>query len=204
MNKKLWGLTLSVFVVVIALLFFINGEATAKKPVWDGIVHAKLKTAQRYDWSAPNDFFTRHEVGSIRYTHMGDSFKGFLDLTGFKQAGPYVLTVDTADGDTLAGYGCDVWNPWANLYGETFTGGTNGCWGDNPYVDVKLFYLEQYDSDGDGSITVDDYYGGTIPFDSPLLNGIYNLKFFVKLDWQLTSPSGNIMLMNDMTGNPKF
>jgi hypothetical protein len=135
---------------------------------------------------------------------MGDSFKGFLDLTGFKQAGPYVLTVDTADGDTLAGYDCDVWNPWAELYGETFTGGTNGCWNNNPYVDVKLFYLEQYDSNHDGSITVSDYYHGTIPFNVPLLNGSYNLKFFVKLDWQLTSPSENIMLMNNMNGNRKY
>ena len=42
-------------------------------------------------------------------------------------------------------------------YFETFAGGTNGCWGDNPYVDVMLFYLGQYDSDGDGSITVNDY-----------------------------------------------
>jgi len=204
MNKKLLELTLSVFAVVIALVFFITGEATAKKPIWDGIVHAPLKSAQRYDWSAPDEFFTRDEVGSIRYTYMGDSFKGFLDLTGFKQAGPYVLTVDTADGGTLAGYDCDVWNPWAELYGETFTGGTNGCWGDNPYVDVELFYLEQYDSNKNGVIDDDDYYRGTIPFDAPLLNGTYNLKFFVKLDWQLTSPSENIMLMNDMTGNPKY
>jgi len=202
MNKKYWMVT--GFAAIIALFFFIAGEATGKKPIWDGIVQAPLKSAQRYGWSAPDDFFTRDEVGSIRYTHMGDSFKGFLDLTGFKQVGPYVLTVDTSDGDTLAGYGCDVWNPWAELYGETFTGGTNGCWEGNPYVDVKLFYLEQYDSDGNGFITAADYYGGTIAFDVPLLNGTYNLKFFVKLDWQMTSPSGNIMLMNDMTGNPKY
>ncbi len=204
MNKKLLELTLSVFAVVIALLFFITGEATAKKPVWDGIVHASLKSAQRYDWSAPDEFFTRDEVGSIRYTHNSDRFKGVLELTGFKQAGPHVLTVDTADGGTLAGYDCDVWNPWAELYGETFAGGTNGCWEGNPYVDIKLFFLTQYDSDGDGLITAADYYGGTIPFDAPLLNGTYNLKFFVKLDWQMTSPSQNIMLMNDMNGNPKY
>lgn len=204
MNKKFWKLMLRSFVVIIALFFIIDGEATAKKPVWDGIVHAPLKSAQRYDWSAPDEFFTRDEVGSIRYVHISDSFKGILELTGFKQAGPYVLTVDTADGGTLAGYDCDVWNPWAELYGETFAGGTNGCWNNNPYVDVKLFYLEQYDSDGDGFITAADYYGGTIAFDAPLLNGTYNLIFFVKLDWQMTSPSGNIMLMNDMTRNPKY
>jgi len=204
MDKKLLKLTLSVFAVVIALLFFIQGEAVAKKPIWDGIVRAPLKTALRYDWSAPSDFFTRHEVGSIRYTHANDSFKGVLDLTGFKQAGPYVLTVDTGDVGILADYDCGIWNPWAKLYGETFTGGTNGCWGNNPYVDVKLFYLGQYDSDGDGFITSADYYGGTIAFDVPLLNGTYNLKFFVKIDYRLTSPSGNIMLMNDMTGNPKY
>ncbi|MGB2930421.1 MAG: hypothetical protein WBB70_16120, partial [Desulfobacterales bacterium] len=63
------------------------------------------------------------------------------------------------------------------------------------------FNLEQYDSDGDGFITAADYYRGTIPFDAPLLNGTYNLKFFVKLDWQLTSPWQNIMLMNNMDGN---
>jgi len=204
MNKKLWKILLRGFVIVFALFFFIAGEATAKKPIWDGIVHAPLKSAQRYDWSAPDDFFTRDEVGSIGYTHVGDSFKGFLDLTGFKQAGPYVLTVDTGDVGILADYDCSVWNPWAELYGETFTGGTNGCWNNNPYVDVTLFYLEQYDSDGDGSITAADYYGGTIPFDAPLLNGTYNLKFFVKLDWQLTSPSENIMLMNNMNGNRKY
>ena len=89
-------------------------------------------------------------------------------------------------------------------YFETFTSGTNGCWEGNPYVDVILFCLEQYDSDGDGFITASDYYGGTIPFDTPLLNGTYNLKFFVKLDWQLTSPSENIMLMNNMNGNRKY
>jgi len=150
MNKKFWKLTLRGFAIVFALFFFIHGEAVAKKPIWDGIVRAPLKTALRYDWSAPSDFFTRHEVGSIRYTHANDSFKGVLDLTGFKQEGPYVLTVDTADGDSLAGYDCDVWSPWAKLYGETFTGGTNGCWGDSPYVDVTLFCPEQYDSDGDG------------------------------------------------------
>ena len=108
MNKKYWKLTMPGFAVVFALFFFIHGEAEAKKPIWDGIVHAPLKTAQRYDWSAPDDFFTRDEVGSISYTHTDDSFKGFLDLTGFKQAGPYVITVDTADGDTLAGYDCGV------------------------------------------------------------------------------------------------
>ena len=117
MNKKFWKLMLRSFVVIIALFFIIDGEATAKKPVWDGIVHAPLKSAQRYDWSAPDEFFTRDEVGSIRYVHISDSFKGILELTGFKQAGPYVLTVDTADGGTLAGYDCDVWNPWAELYG---------------------------------------------------------------------------------------
>jgi len=46
MDKKLLKLTLSVFAVVIALLFFIQGEAVAKKPIWDGIVRAPLKTAQ--------------------------------------------------------------------------------------------------------------------------------------------------------------
>lgn len=67
-------------------------------------------------------------------------------------------------------------------FGETFIGGTNGCWEGNPYVDVKLFYIDQYDSNENGVIDDGDYYNGTIPFDAPLLNGAYNLKFFVKLD----------------------
>jgi hypothetical protein len=178
------------------------GELKVKP--WDGIVHAPLKTAQPYDWSAPDEFFTGHEKADIWYTQEADSFVGHLELEGFKQAGPYVLTVDTADGTTLAGYGCDVWNVWADLYGETFPGGTNGCWNGNPYADVKLFTLAQYDSNGSGAIDPDDQYGGSVPFDVPLLEGTYNLKFFVKLNWQLTSPSSNIMMMNDMGGKPKY
>jgi len=46
MNKKLWSLRLPVFAGIIALFFFIQGEAVAKKPVWDGTVHAPLKAAQ--------------------------------------------------------------------------------------------------------------------------------------------------------------
>lgn len=81
----------------------------------DGIVHGTLKTAQRHDWSAPDDFFAGKEKGSIEYTHSNDSFKSALELTGLKHAGPYVLTVDTGDGDTLTGYKCGVWNPWAKI-----------------------------------------------------------------------------------------
>jgi len=167
---------------------------------WAGMVHAPLKSAQRFDWSAPDEFFTGREVGKIRFSHQSDSFKGVLRLRRFKQAGPYVLTVDTADGDTLAGYDCDIWNPWTQLYGDTFADGTNGCWEASPYADVKLFHLEQYDSNKSGDIDPDDYYGGRIRFDVPLLNGTYNLKFFIKLDWRLSSPDANIMMMNDMNG----
>jgi hypothetical protein len=67
-----------------------------------------------------------------------------------------------------------------------------------------LFYLEQYDSNGNGVLDGGDYYGGRIPFDVPLLNGTYNLKFFVKLDWRITSPDANIMMMNDMNGHPRY
>ena len=104
------------------------------------MVHAPLKSAQDFDWSAPDEFFTGRESGKIKFIHKSDSFQGVVRLRRFKQAGPYVLTVDTSDGDTLAGYGCDIWNPWAKLYGETFPGGTNGCWEGSPYElrDVHL------------------------------------------------------------------
>lgn len=199
--RKAKSLTLSILAVCIAVLW--TSQAAAGKP-WDGIVHAPLKTAQPYDWSAPDGFFTGNESGDIKYAHQSDGFEGVLELDGFKQAGPYVLTVDTADGAKLASYDCTIWNMWAQLYGETFPGGTNGCWDGNPYVDVKLFTLEQYDSDGDGVIGGGDYYGGIIPFDVPLLDGEYDLKFFVKLDWHLTSPYANIMMMNDMNGDPRY
>jgi hypothetical protein len=184
--------------------FIVFTSPVAAKKTWDGIVHAPLKAAQPFDWSAPDEFFTGRERGKIEYVHENDSFEGVLQLRRFKQAGPYVLTVDTADGSTLAGYDCNIWNPWADLYGETFPGGTNGCWEGSPYADVKLFYLEQYDSNHNGVIDVGDYYGGTIPFDVPLLNGTYNLKFFVKLDWRLTSPDANIMMMNNMNGDRRY
>lgn len=174
------------------------GQAAAAKPAWDGMVLAPLKTAEPYDWSAPDEFFTGDESATVKYDHANDTFEGVLEMTGFKQAGPYVLTVDTADGTTLAGYDCDIWSPWADLYGETFPGGTNGCWGGNPYVDVKLFTLQPYDNDGNVN------YRGTIPFDVPLLVGTYDLKFFIKLDWYLTSPYANIMMMNDMGGDPRY
>ena len=203
MRKNYKKLTILSFITVTTIFLFC-GQATAAPKVWDGVVHAPLKTAQPYDWAAPDEFFTGDEGASIKYYHENAGFEGVLELYGFKQKGPYVLTVDTADGTTLAGYDCDVWNPWADLYGETFTGGDNGCWAGEPYVDVKLFSLVQYDSNGDSVIGGDDYYGGMILFDVPLLNGTYNLKFFVKLDWHLTSPSANIMMMNDMTGNPRY
>ena len=69
---------------------------------------------------------------------------------------------------------------------------------------MKLFYLEQYDSNHNGGIDAGDYYGGTIPFDVRLLNGTYNLKFFVKLDWRLASPDANIMMMNNMNGDRRY
>lgn len=187
--------------ILATIMMLTSTAAIASAPPWDGYVHAPLKTAQSYDWSAPDQFFTGYESANVKYLYTNDTFEGTLELTGFKQAGPYVLTVDTNDGSTLAGYGCDIWTSWANVLGETFAGGTNGCWGGNPYVDVKLFTLEQYDSDNDGVL---DYYRGSIPFDVPLLVGTYDLKFFVKLDWHLTSPYANIMMMNDMIGMGKY
>ena len=86
---------------------------------WAAMVHAPLKSAQHFDWSAPDEFFTGRETGKIKFIHQSDSFKGEIRLRKFKQAGPYVLTVDTAEGATLAGYDCDIWNPWVQLYGET-------------------------------------------------------------------------------------
>jgi hypothetical protein len=44
MNEKIYRSVLG-FAAVMALLFLVNGEATAKKPVWDGIVKAPLKSA---------------------------------------------------------------------------------------------------------------------------------------------------------------
>lgn len=194
-----------VMLLLVASMVFIGmWLVEAAPPPWDGKVHAPLKTAQPYDWSAPDVFFTGEESADIRYVYQNDSFEGVLKLDGFNQDGPYVLTVDTADGDKLAHYDCEIWNPWADRYGQTFPGGTNGCWAGSPYVDIVLFYLEQYDSNGDLAITSDDYYGGTIPFDVPLLNGTYNLKFFIKLDWGLTGIYSNIMMMNDMIGDPKY
>ena len=178
--------------------------ALAAKPAWDGIVLAPLKTAQPFEWSAPDAFFTGHESADLKYAYEDSSFNGILELTGFKQAGPYVLTVDTADGATLAGRGCDYWLPWTAVFGETFAGGTNGCWAGSPYADVMLFELEQYDSNGDEVIDAADCFGGSVVFDVPLPDGEYNLKFFVKLDWSLTSPSANIMMMNDMAGDPQY
>jgi hypothetical protein len=189
--------------VFLAILFILSIPAAAKKP-WDGVVHAPLKTVKPFDWSAPDEFFTGKERGKIKFFHANGRFEGVLELARFKQAGPYVLTVDTGDGSEMAGYGCDIWNPWAQVYGETFPGGTNGCWEDIPYGDVMLFYLDQYDSNRSGGIDENDYYGGTIQFDLPLLNGTYNIKFFLKLDYRLTSPYSNIMMMNNMDGYRKY
>jgi hypothetical protein len=132
--KKIAIVIASVF---LASLFILSSPAAAKK-TWNGIVHAPLKTARSFDWSAPNAFFTGRERGKIKYFHENDSFEGVLKLARFKQAGPYVLTVDTADGSELADYDCNFWNPWAQVYGETFPGGTNGCWEGSPYSKPKL------------------------------------------------------------------
>ncbi len=190
----------SVFLVSFVWLTFSVGATKG----WAAMVHAPLKSAENFDWSAPDEFFTGRESGKIKFMHQSDSFKGVVRLRRFKQAGPYVLTVDTADGATLAGYDCEIWNPWTRLYGETFPGGTNGCWEGSPYADVKLFYLEQYDSNKSGGIDEDDYFGGNISFDVPLINGTYNLKFFIKLDWRQTSADANIMMMNNMNGDRRY
>jgi hypothetical protein len=172
-----------VFASVFLLSFVWLTSSVGAPKGWAAMVHAPLKSAQHFEWSAPDEFFTGRESGKIKFMHQSDSFKGLVRLRKFKQAGPYALTVDTADGDTLAGYECEIWNAWTQLYGETFPGGTNRCWEGSPYADVKLFYLEQYDSNRSGDIDTEDYYGGSIRFDVLLLNGTYNLKFFIKLDW---------------------
>ena len=84
-------LTLVLLFSLIATLV-AAGVGWAGPKEWDGIVHAPLKTAQPKDWSAPDQFFTGDEGASIWYTHTNDTFEGWLDLAGFKQAGPYVLT----------------------------------------------------------------------------------------------------------------
>jgi len=146
-NRAVTSKNISIVSALVLLISFVwlTSSVAAKKGL-DAVVHAQLKSTQHFDWSAPDEFFTGRESGKIKFTHQSESFNGFLELRGFKQAGPYVVTVDTADGATLAGYDCAIWNPWAQLYGETFPGGTNGCWEGNPYADVKLFYLERYDS----------------------------------------------------------
>ena len=72
--------------VFLASLFILSIPAAAKKP-WKGIVHAPLKTARSFDWSAPDEFFTGREKGKIKYFHENDSFEGVLKLAGFKQQG---------------------------------------------------------------------------------------------------------------------
>jgi hypothetical protein len=89
--KKIALVIVSVF---LASLLILSSPAAAKKS-WNGIVHAPLKTARSFDWSAPDEFFSGKEQGKIEYTHSSDRFEGVLELARFKQAGPYVLTVDT-------------------------------------------------------------------------------------------------------------
>lgn len=198
-------ITLMLVVMMVVSLVAVTAPVQAK-PADPNSVHARLKTAQPFEWSAPDAFFTGHEGASIKYSYSysDTSFHGVLEMDGFKQAGPYALTIDTKDDTTLADYGCDVWDWWTDVHGETFAGGTNGCWSGNPYADVKLFTLTQYDSNRDKVIGDGDSYRAEIPFDVPLPDGTYNLKFFVKLDWNLTSPDSNIMMMNDMTGYPRY
>jgi hypothetical protein len=104
---------IAIFSVAVFLTsFFILSFPAAAKKTWDGVVQASLKTANPFDWSAPDKFFTGREKGKIKYFYASDSFEGVLELARFKQAGPYVLTVDTGDGSELAGYGCDIWKDW--------------------------------------------------------------------------------------------
>ena len=49
--------------VFLASLFILSIPAAAKKP-WDGVVHAPLKTAKSFDWSAPDEFFTGRTKGT--------------------------------------------------------------------------------------------------------------------------------------------
>ena len=55
--------------VFLASLFILSIPAAAKKKKsWDGVVHASLKTAKPFDWSAPDEFFS----GSVK---MGTPFR---------------------------------------------------------------------------------------------------------------------------------
>ena len=52
--KKIAIVIVSVFIVI---LLSLSIPAAAKK-LWDGIVHAPLKTARAFEWSAPDEFFS--------------------------------------------------------------------------------------------------------------------------------------------------
>lgn len=59
--------------VFLAILFILSIPTAAKKP-WDGVVHAPLKTAKLFDWSAPDEFFTgKSGVKSSSSTQTTDS-----------------------------------------------------------------------------------------------------------------------------------
>jgi len=182
----------------------VASPADAAKPEWDGIVHAPMKTAQPFGWSAADGFFTGDESANIKYAYDDSSFNGVLELSGFKQAGPYVFTVNSTSSDSMAAISdCVFWTGFAAGYGDTFSGGTNGCWSGEAYVDVVEFSLTQYDSDDSGTIGGDDHFGGSVAIDVPFPDGNYDVKFFIKLDWHVAGFS-NIMMMNDMNGDPRY
>ena len=68
--KKMAIFSVAVFLVSLLILSI---PAVAKKS-WNGIVHAPLKRARSFDWSAPDEFFTGKERGKIKYTHSSDRF----------------------------------------------------------------------------------------------------------------------------------
>ena len=53
----------TVFVVFTGVVVLCSWLFSGAKRGWDGYVHAPLKRAQEFSWSAPDDFFTGKEAG---------------------------------------------------------------------------------------------------------------------------------------------
>jgi len=69
--------------VVMALgLVLCTWLFSGAKRGWDGYVQAPLKKAQKFAWSAPDDFFTGRESGNIKYLYENDSFQGIFQGKG--------------------------------------------------------------------------------------------------------------------------
>ena len=79
---------------------------------WAAMVHAPLKSAQHFDWSAPDEFFTGRESGKIKFIHQSDSFKGVVMLRKFKQAGLSSLGIQERITSSLK---YDLYNPLSRV-----------------------------------------------------------------------------------------